>query len=258
MKRQAELWIGARHVSVRGLKRNWRGAESFDMAYTAELASDGALLQTCLEVLAQLPSTQNLRVIVSDSYCRYQVLIRPDGTRSRTELESAIRARFQASFGVDADDWILRTDSAANARQDFLCALRRTTVYAIEQAALEHGSRIQSIVPLWIWSAKKAKAPRQNCWLLAAEANVITAGWFQGGRCIGVRSHRQLSSKLNSGEELGNILLRESALYTESSAIKKLVIFGKALAKQAQHDVGQFQIETWQLPDNWDIQEGAG
>lgn len=255
MMEQTELWIGARHVSARTVKRNWLGLASVDAScpaaytdtYTAEYTAATGPLPACLQVLARQRRGQSLRVIVSDAYCRYQLLPRPAGTRNHAELNAAIRARFQASFGVNPEDWILRSDSAPNASHDFLCALQRSLFDALQQAAIAHASRIVSITPLWIWSVEKSAASKRNCWLLTSEGKVLTAGLFQGGRCLGVRSQRQFHPE----ENLGQLLLREAALHADGSASGKVVLFGQALTKQ-QQCAEPFQIEPWPLPAGWE------
>ena len=252
MSNEIELWIGTRQLSARVLHRRLlrepMAASAITVPFTGNL-SDMALAITNL--LAQLGAASTLRVCVSDAYCRYLLLPRPAGARNKQELDAAISARFQSSFGENADDWILTTDSPPMAKFDLACALRRRLYEAIQAGAQR--LPLVSLQPLWIWCAQQtARKCKADHWLIVAEGQGVTSGLFRSGQCVGVRSSRQFTAD----DTLANIVLRESALYAQSDGVRHVCVYGKALLQSAKTLSDDFVVTVASLPAHWDAAGG--
>lgn len=267
MRSEIELWIDHHQVSARLVQRPWLRPVRMAHPVSATLSAHAQgwpdkeqLLSVCSSLLKPMGKANGIRVIVSDAYARYLVLPRPKGVRSRAELEAAIDVRFHASFGDGGEAgkaWILRTDSAPRAHHDLVCAVRRQVHEALTQVATTLKTPLLSVQPLWIWCAAQLEAARHprhpdGHWLIVAQGKVITAGLFQAGRCLGVRSSQQFAA----GESLDNILMREASLYAESGEVRQLYIFGKNLMQKRDDSSVEFASElsvvSAELPALWD------
>lgn len=253
-----ELWIGTQHISARLVHRRWWRPDLFDSAVSLALEEED-LSAAVVRLLRMLDANSSratplIRVIVSDSYCRYLLLPRPVGTRNRDELQASIDARFQASFGETLVDWVLQTDSVPGGQHDLVCALRRSVADSLHQTANKLGKRLLSMQPLWIWCGEQTELfphqinKRRDQWLLSAESNAVTAGLFRAGRCIGVRSSRHIPP----GENVEHILMREAALYDAADAGAQVVLFAQTLTQGESTTAAVFTLMHRQLPASWE------
>lgn len=250
-----ELWVGTQHLSVRQVHERWLRPAIADSAKTARfdgIEKDFSIV--AINLLREFDASKTVKVIVSDAHCRYLLLPRPVGARNRAELEAAVTARFHASFGDNSENWSLRIDSAPQAQHDLTIAIRRHLLDKLEQLAIDTGKRLQSVQPLWVWSAAQSARQRSKSdhWLVVAQGKVCTAGLFRNGSCVGVRSSQQFAQ----GESLSHILMRESSLYASSDSAKAVFAFGKSISQTSNFD-GEWNLHAQKLPDAWEQQGGV-
>ncbi len=207
-----QLWVGADNVSL----RDPQGAIHCITFHDAD-----ALRAGVATLAAEQSRWRAIDVVVSDAHCRYLVLPRIAGTQGRRELADGIAARFAASFGDDAADWLLQYDAPPFGSDDLVCGMRRSTAEAILDGLRAARRRVFRMQPLWVWCSEsalgKSRAPH---WLASSDGHTLTLGLFQQRRCVGVRATR-----LGSGG-LVAALNRETALQAAHSAGTPVWLFG--------------------------------
>ncbi|HCZ14722.1 MAG TPA: hypothetical protein DHV85_09020 [Candidatus Accumulibacter sp.] len=138
------------------------------------------------------PAARNrsLIVTVDDGLARSFVVTPPRGTRGLRELRATAAARFATLYGASADDWLLVGDW--HARVPFIVSgLPRVLYQALQQLALSHGWRLDSVSPAFVrvWNGLGASIPA-NGWLLVGFGSTLTLLATGDDRIAGLRSLR--------------------------------------------------------------------
>lgn len=176
------------------------------------LASELALSEAIRGACAALPQApRRTRVVLCDAFCRYFMLTRPQGTARRAELEAAMQLRLRSLFGEDPEHWMLSADARLFNREDLVCALPRAFHQKLLAALDAANLSLQSLRPYWVsCCADQARQRRRGRhWLLAADAQALTLGLFEDGRCRAVRSRQRTAED----SDLQAFLSREQVLF---------------------------------------------
>lgn len=207
-----QMWVGADTVSLRDPQGAIHCIAFHDVA---------ALRAGVATLAAEQSSWRAIDVVVSDAHCRYLVLPRIAGTQGRRELAEGIAARFAASFGDDAADWVLQHDASPLGTEDLVCGMRRTVVEAILGGLGDARRRAYRVQPLWVWCSQAPLGkPHAPHWLASSDGHTLTLGLFHQRRCVGVRATRLGTSGLAAA------LNREAALQAAHSAGTPVWLFG--------------------------------
>ncbi|WP_417067560.1 hypothetical protein [Niveibacterium terrae] len=180
--------------------------------HSSPLSSELDLGNAIPAALSGLPQTpRRTRVVLSDTFCRYFMLTRPQGTARRSELEAAMQLRLRSLFGEDPEHWMLSADARLFNREDLVCALPRAFHQNLLAALDAANLSLLSLRPYWVsCCADRARQRRRGRhWLLAADADALTLGLFEDGRCRAVCSRR----RTDEDSDLQAFLSREQVLF---------------------------------------------
>jgi hypothetical protein len=203
-----------------GLFMGPRGVRVHDRKSRQSLPS----ANTLSEALAPLHGSRaRLEIVLSDAHCRYLVVARPKGIRSRAELEAAAGSRFKAVFG-DARPWTLKVDALPSADADFIAGVDRAVLDDIERAAQAAGLTVTSIQPHWVaWARHLHRATRSGPhWLVCSDGEWASLAYLSQGQCRHVRALR-----LDAGlGDVDSMLARERAFAGDVDANAAIWVCG--------------------------------
>lgn len=227
-----------------GLHVGPQGVKSYDLRLRRLLASEPDIASA----LAPLRGSRaRLDVVMSDAYCRYLVMTRPDGIRNQEELGAAVRSRFQLAFG-DAQGWQLRHDASPFHPQDFVAGIDGNVLQSLEAEAGAAGLAVASVRPLWVAWARhfKQQTRRGPHWIIAPSGGWLSLGYVMNGRCRQVRSLRLATH----GAHLADLLARERALIEDVDPLASIWVAGDGLALDGISTVTQRPAEAlWGLAE---------
>lgn len=206
---------------------------------------------------AALPQApRRTRVVLSDAFCRYFMLTRPQDTTCRSELEAAMQLRLRSLLGEDPEHWILSADARPFNREDLVCALPRAFHEKLLAALDAANLSLLSLRPYWVsCCADRARQRRRGRhWLLAADAEALTLGLFEGGRCRAVRSRQ----RTDEDSDLRAFLLREQVLFPAppEEPTETLWLYGAAAAQSPKAPVaGRGSVARIKTPTAFGLEE---
>lgn len=207
-----------------GLFVGSRSVQAHDLRQRAGIGSFGSLP----EALASLGAARaDLEIVLSDAFCRYLVMTRPQGVRSRAELSAAMRNRFQAMFG-EVESWRLGDCAAPLAKEDLVVGVSRELADRITDDAHAAAARICSMRPHWIAWARhfRAQTRRGQHWIIAADDGWVSVGYVSAGLCRLARSLRLPPGEVN----VGDLLARARAFIDDTDAHAGVWLCGEGLA----------------------------
>ena len=201
-----------------------------------------------------------VEALLSDGLCRYLVLPRPAGLRSRAELLGAVQGRFQSLFGNGR--WELRVASpltspsgggagAVHASavandavvEDFAVGTDGAELARLLACCDAAGWRLTHARPQWLaWADRWASSLARGAhWLVSADERSIAIGYVVDGRCRLARTLRRDELPLET------LLARESALLDEHDpgAAVWVAGHGPALARHRETAVHQVAQGAW-------------
>lgn len=169
-------------------------------------------------------------VLLSDAYCRYLVVPRPQGVRNAAELSAILRGRFLAVFG--ADRWTLRQSSPFGGMLDFVVGADRQLLDELTALGRASGWRLRTVKPHWLaWAEQfRAQTRKGSHWLITSDGESGAIGYVSDGSCRLARSIR-----VSPGLTVRAALARESAFITEVDPDARIWMAGYgALSEAAQ------------------------
>lgn len=163
---------------------------------------DAALAQ------ADIPTTGDLRLTVSDAWARYFTFAVPAGVGGLAELHMLAAARFESLYGVAPEGWQLAADWKAAGRI-LVCALPGRLLQVAHALAVGHPRRIDSILPhaLRLVRRHHRQVP-DEAWLCCFGAGALLALRVVAGEVAHVRRLPFLQAP--GGDELAALLEAES------------------------------------------------
>ncbi|MDC6167887.1 hypothetical protein [Paucibacter sp. XJ19-41] len=163
-------------------------------------------------------------VLISDAYCRYLVLPRPQGVRNASELSAVLRGRFQAVFG--ADRWTLRQATAPLGDLDFVVGADQQLLDELKRFSRSSGWRLRSVRPHWLaWAEQWRSHTRKGAhWLIASDGESGAIGYVRDGNC-----HLARSIRVTPGLSVRAALARESAFIAEADPGARVWLAGHGL-----------------------------
>jgi hypothetical protein len=206
-----------------GLYAGPQGVRSYDLRLRRPLAA-GRDLATTLAPLSG--SRARLEVVLSDAYCRYLVMPRPEGIRNREELTAAVHNRFHAAFG-DTPAWQLQHSGEPFERQDFVAGVDASRIEEVEAAALAAGLTVVSMRPHWLaWARHFRRNTRRGThWIVVPDTDWLSLGYVVDGRCLQARAVRLGGANTS----LLDLLARERALVDGVDSQAAICIAGEDL-----------------------------
>ncbi|GAB4550334.1 MAG: hypothetical protein Tsb007_01630 [Rhizobacter sp.] len=193
-----------------GLFAGPQGVRSYDLRTRRPLAS-ATELSKVLEPLRG--SKARLEVVLSDAHCRYLVMTRPEGIRSREELSAAVRNRFHAAFG-DTQAWQLSYAASPFNELDFVAGVDETRLRDLEEQARAAQLALVSVRPHWVaWARHFRRQTRRGAhWIVVPDTEWLSLGYIVNGRCQQARALR-LGAHTAS---LTDLLARERAFVEDA------------------------------------------
>lgn len=189
-------------------------------------------------------------VIVADDCARLFMVTPPRNTTRLQDCRAAVDMRFRSLYGENSNDWQLSADW--DVRTPFLaCALPRTLLDAVQQAARKHHLTLIEIVPHFIaawnhWSASlKAEA-----WFAVNCGGTLTLAAIEDRRLHAIRSTPWPNNIQEANQWLSNRIACE-ALRLNLAAPRYVQLCGDLVGQPSSHTEGILTIEylgTGQLP----------
>lgn len=211
------LFVAPEGVQLADLRRRQTLPPAPDLAQAIDsLRGSGALLD----------------IVLSDAHCRYLVMARPTGLRTKAELDASAQSRFKAVFG-DSGAWSLALGASAFGRTDFVAAVDKALLDTLEDQAQGAGLRVVSIRPHWVaWASRLQRALRRGPhWVVCAEGAWVSLGYISQGACRQVRVLR-----LEPGVAgLEGLLARERAFVEDAEPSASVWLCGGGIAASG-HD----------------------
>ena len=189
-----------------GLYAGPQGVRSYDLRLRRPLPVTGDLASA----LAPLRGSRaRLEVVLSDAYCRYLVMPRPEGIRNREELTAAVHNRFHAAFG-GTPAWQLQHSGEPFEQRDFVAGVDASRLEELEAAALAAELTVVSVRPHWLAWARhfRSNTRRGAHWIVVPDTDWLSLGYVVDGRCLQARAVRLGGP----GANLPDLLARERAL----------------------------------------------
>jgi hypothetical protein len=166
---------------------------------------------------------RDVAFVVSDAWCHYQLVQRPDGVSARRQLDALNRARFQAILGDEADALRLVVYRPPNATADLVVGLPEHLVATLHQGAKLARRTARHIRPYWVECARathvREAAPY---WLFSDDGASRTLALFQGHQCLGVRGTRHR----RGDDTLATLLAREIPLHDVAARATSIHVWG--------------------------------
>jgi hypothetical protein len=191
---------------------------------SARFDDAGALAEALQSVLTGTESFgRDVDFIVSDAWCHYQLIPRPEGIFARRQLDALNRIRFQAVLGDEAEALRLVAYRPPRASADLVAGLPKSLIDTLRTGTARAGKRALSIRPYWVACARATPVRSSGIhWLLADDGASRTLGLFRGRQCLGVRSTRQR----REDDSLAVLLAREIPRYEEATLATNVHAWG--------------------------------
>jgi hypothetical protein len=187
-------------------------------------------------------------VVLSDRLVRYVVMERPQGVRSRAELQLACEARFQASFERPANEWEIALDAHAFAQRYLACGVVRRLLDAV-RAAFGAEGKLVSLQPFLVCELRRlARRLPDDCWFVAAARDCVTLAGLAGGE---YRLVRVFAVEQPTVSMIRDALERESML-TGEIAPHAAVLFAGVLQGDGGAAMRRLDAPNWGAqPTQW-------
>jgi hypothetical protein len=158
-------------------------------------------------------SRTRLSVVLSDAYCRYTTMQRPQGLRSREELQAAAQGRFKTMFG-DTESWRVQVHASALSQPDVVVGVREDILATLSAATQALHLKVTSIKPMLLaWANQLQRETRHgNHWIVSVNGSWASVAYLLNGRCCHIRALRVESEPLN----LLELLARERAFLADT------------------------------------------
>lgn len=175
------------------------------------------------------------RVILANSFVRYQLIPWSENVSSSDERELYVRESFTQVYGDAAANWAYTMSEVARGAAWFCCAVDRELLSQLETVMLQSGSSLQSVVPhvMTAFNGIRKLIKTKNCWFVQIENDKLLLGLIQNGHWL------TLSSRQIQGDawqrELPLLLEREWRVHGMSQVPREVVITAPE-AKQAALD----------------------
>jgi len=146
------------------------------------------------EAMGSLPRGTRCRVIVSSCFARYALVPFSTMLIDRKANEVLAGHVFRHIYGEQAQGWAFRVAAAAAGQRRVGCAFDVALLDAIESAAQEAGTVLDSIEPALTAAFNSARSELPNsCWFAAVEEDRIALALLRDGhwehlateRCVG-------------------------------------------------------------------------
>lgn len=134
-----------------------------------------------------------LDIVVSDVLARYWILDQPAGLASAAELDLYAVDRFNAIFGDDPAQWVLRVDPLPHAASRLACAI--PALYAIDLPGYvaDRGWQARRVETRFIREFNRhCRALGSDAVFCVAANDSTTIGLIEGGVWRGIRVHPPL------------------------------------------------------------------
>lgn len=134
-----------------------------------------------------------LDILISDALTRYWVLVRPAGLASAAELDLYAADRFNAIFGDDPAEWVIRVDPLPRSDRWLACAVPALFAVDLPRTATERGWQVRRVQPRFVrdFNCHCAGLPRDAAFCVASSEST-TIGLIADGNWRDIRVHPPL------------------------------------------------------------------
>lgn len=173
---------------------------------------------------AALPGTI-AHVVLSDQLVKSFVFESVPGLRHLDELKASIRARFEESFGLNAEAWEISADLAPFTRSFLVCAIERRLLASLRQVFDAHCIVLISVRPFVVseFNRWRRRIGRGDAWFSVLERDGLTLAWLAGGAWAAVRTYRTPGEPIAA---LPHLLARERLANGIDSSGQRLWLAG--------------------------------
>jgi hypothetical protein len=196
-----------------------------------EPQSGAAPWTACLEAFAAYaqwsPRRSAVSVVLSNHFCQYALLKKPQAITSDAEAASYARLRMLALYGEQAKDWEVEL-SAAGKNAWVVCCAPRPLLEAVRELCAAKRASIVSIQPYFAaaWTRRGAATRGRSGWFAVHEARRVVAGLASKGRWLHLVARR-------CGDTLDDVLDvidRERELLAEPGDARDVWLYGAHIA----------------------------
>jgi len=165
-----------------------------------------------------------LDILVSDALTRYWILQRPVGLASAAELDLYAEDRFNAIFGDDPAQWVLRVDPLPHSDYWLACAIPKLFAVDLPQAATARGWLVRRVQPRFVRDFNHhCAALTRNAAFCVASHESTTIGLIADGNWREIRVHPPLDHDVTS---LSTLLQRDCRQAGMAAADLQSVVVG--------------------------------
>lgn len=149
-----------------------------------------------------------VHVVLSDQLVKSFVFESVAGVRHIGELQASIRARFEETFGLPAEEWEISADPSPFAVSFPVCAVERRLFASLQQVFGAHRNVLVSVRPFFVseFNRWRRRIGRGSAWFAVAERDSLTLARLAEGCWASVRTYRTAAEP---GEALPQLLARE-------------------------------------------------
>jgi hypothetical protein len=134
-----------------------------------------------------------LDIVVSDALARYWILDQPAGLASAAELDLYAVDRFNAIFGDDPAQWVLRVDPLPHAASRLACAIPALYATDLPGYVADRGWQARRVETRFIREFNRhCRALGRDAVFCVAANDSTTIGLIEAGTWRGIRVHPPL------------------------------------------------------------------
>jgi hypothetical protein len=157
-----------------------------------------------------------LDILISDALTRYWILARPEGLAGTAELDLYAADRFNAIFGDDPAEWVLRVDPLPRSSHWLACAVPSLFAVDLPRSAADRGWQVRRIQPRFVrdFNHHCAGLPRDAAFCVASSEST-TIGLIADGNWRDIRVHPPLGRTTASFDTLLRRDCRQAGMTTD-------------------------------------------
>lgn len=206
-----------------------------------------------LDVLAKTlttdPQWQNAaaRVVLSNSFVRYQLVPWSDEINSAEEREAYIRQSFAQVYGDSAAQWVYVVSDVSRGAAWVACAMDRDLLTRLEEAVVQAGSQLVSVMPhvMPAFNGVRRTLKHKDCWFVQIEKDKMLLALISSGHWQTISSRKIVGEHWQ--QELPQLLDREWRL-NGLSQVPREVLISAPEAHQAALDGAGKWVFQWLRP----------
>lgn len=190
----------------------------------------------------------DVRVVLSNSFVRYQLVPWSDEVNSASERAAYVRQSFAQVYGDAAAEWIYVVSDVSRGAAWVACAMSRDLMLQLESVVTQAGSDLVSVTPhvMTAFNGARSAMQKMDCWFVQVEKDKLLMALITGGHW------RTLSSRQITGErwqeELPMLLDREWRINGIHQVSREVVISAPEASQGAMNGAGKW-VFHWLRPN---------